>query len=159
VGRLAGGVSTARVPTAWTADEVCRRADRDRQAVVHLTRSSGADLLDVLGLSGPRRIQRRVRMGRRMPDGASYVGYGTRWVSPFRTGDPGVPDAATAVGLYRRWLLADPTLVAAARRELAGRDLVCWCALPVPGEPDLCHAAVLLVQANRELHRAGGGSS
>lgn len=36
------------------------------------------------------------------------------------------------------------------RRELAGRDLACWCALPAPGEPDLCHAAVLLDLANRE---------
>ena len=30
------------------------------------------------------------------------------------------------------------------RRELAGHDLCCWCPLPVPGEPDICHAAVLL---------------
>jgi hypothetical protein len=158
VGRLAGGVATARVPTAWTAGEVDRRAARDLQAVVYLMRACGGDLLDVLGLSGPCRIQRRGSAGWRMPDGAAYVGCGTRWGNPYRPGDPGVPDAGTAVGLYRRWLLGNPVLVSAARRELAGRDLVCWCALPAPGCPDLCHGVVLLVQANRELHRAGDGS-
>lgn len=30
------------------------------------------------------------------------------------------------------------------RRELAGRDLACWCPLPKPGQPDECHARVLL---------------
>ena len=30
------------------------------------------------------------------------------------------------------------------RRELAGKSLACWCPLPAEGQPDLCHAAVLL---------------
>ncbi|WP_418952706.1 DUF4326 domain-containing protein [Streptomyces alboviridis] len=30
------------------------------------------------------------------------------------------------------------------RRELVGKDLACWCAPPEEGEPDWCHAAVLL---------------
>lgn len=33
---------------------------------------------------------------------------------------------------------------------LRGKNLACWCALPKPGEPDLCHAAVLLRLANEE---------
>lgn len=28
--------------------------------------------------------------------------------------------------------------------DLRGKNLACWCPLPKPGEPDLCHAAVLL---------------
>ena len=36
------------------------------------------------------------------------------------------------------------------RRELAGRDLACWCPLPEPGRPDWCHAAVLLDVANNK---------
>lgn len=48
------------------------------------------------------------------------------------------------VELYRRWLDRQPQLADAARRELAGRDLMCWCPRPGPGEPDHCHAAVLL---------------
>ena len=31
---------------------------------------------------------------------------------------------------------------------LRGKNLACWCALPKPGEPDRCHAAVLLRLAN-----------
>lgn len=34
------------------------------------------------------------------------------------------------------------------RRDLAGKDLACWCALPEPGEIDWCHAAVLLRISN-----------
>jgi len=41
-----------------------------------------------------------------------------------------------------------PTLISKAQQNLAGRDLACWCSLPAPGEPDLCHAAVLLAVAN-----------
>ncbi|NJP42302.1 DUF4326 domain-containing protein [Streptomyces sp. PRB2-1] len=50
--------------------------------------------------------------------------------------------------MYRRWLEQHPSLAEAARRELAGRDLMCWCPLPAPGQPDHCHAAVLLELAN-----------
>jgi hypothetical protein len=32
--------------------------------------------------------------------------------------------------------------------ELRGKNLACWCPLPKPGEPDHCHAAVLLRIAN-----------
>ncbi|WP_159728321.1 DUF4326 domain-containing protein [Methylosinus sp. Ce-a6] len=34
--------------------------------------------------------------------------------------------------------------------QLGGKNLACWCALPKPGEPDICHAAVLLEIANRQ---------
>ena len=45
----------------------------------------------------------------------------------------------------------------AARRQqvletlpsLRGRNLACWCAVPKKGEPDNCHAALLLQLANR----------
>lgn len=43
-----------------------------------------------------------------------------------------------------------------ARRELAGFDLACWCPLPAGGEPDICHAAVLLELANAAKENAGG---
>jgi hypothetical protein len=36
----------------------------------------------------------------------------------------------------------------AAMPLLRGKNLACWCALPKPGEPDTCHAAVLLILAN-----------
>lgn len=41
----------------------------------------------------------------------------------------------------------DPEVI---RRDLGGRDLCCWCALPEPGGTDHCHAAVLLAIAGAE---------
>jgi hypothetical protein len=69
---------------------------------------------------------------------------------------------AEVVECYRRLLLGDvppamrmafgdrrlPFTVEDARRELAGRDLACWCPLPATGERDHCHAAVLLAVSN-----------
>ncbi len=52
------------------------------------------------------------------------------------------------IELYRRWLAERPALLEAVREQLAGRDLLCWCPLPAEGEPDYCHAAVLLTLAN-----------
>ncbi|MFF6829604.1 DUF4326 domain-containing protein [Streptomyces longwoodensis] len=48
-----------------------------------------------------------------------------------------------AVAMYRDWLAQRADLAAAARAELAGRDLMCWCP---PDEP--CHADLLLEVAN-----------
>jgi hypothetical protein len=46
--------------------------------------------------------------------------------------------------MYYRWFLEDhPVVLDRVRKELRGRDLVCWCALDMP-----CHADVLLAVAN-----------
>lgn len=71
---------------------------------------------------------------------AVYVGRPTKWGNPFKIGVDG--DREQVVAKYRRWLKQQPELVRAARRELAGKDLVCWCA------PEACHADVLLEIAN-----------
>lgn len=133
----------------------------------------------------PIRIQRRRIKGWRKPEGAVYVGRGSRWGNPFIVGqryvsrtafhDSPYPvggerelgtfehaawspwpawteivgevrDRAHAVELFRDHVaynddVWDPE---ALRRELRDRDLMCWCQLPEPGQPDHCHAAVLL---------------
>ncbi|EIE99795.1 DUF4326 domain-containing protein [Saccharomonospora glauca] len=89
----------------------------------------------------PRRIQRR--RGRALPVGAVYVGRPTRFGNPFRCAATPAARAA-AVARYRAWITGRPDLLAAARTELAGRDLACWC--PLDGHP--CHADVLLTIAN-----------
>ncbi len=76
-----------------------------------------------------------------MPPGTVYVGRPTRWGNPFTSADAGSPDAAVAA--YRTHLTATPGLLDAARRQLAGRDLACWCPT---GRP--CHADVLLDLVN-----------
>lgn len=64
-----------------------------------------------------------------------YVGRPSKWGNPFTIGKDGSREEVIAK--YRRWLLGQPALVAAARTELRGCDLVCWCA------PLRCHAEVL----------------
>jgi uncharacterized protein DUF4326 len=114
------------------------------------------------------RVQRKRTPGWRAPldeHGRKplYVGRGTRWGNPARVihakqGIVVAHDSGSAVGTwpteqearrfaaesYRHHLKANPDLVQAARQELAGRSLMCWCPLPEPNQPDHCHAAVLL---------------
>lgn len=112
----------------------------------------------------PTRIQRRRTTGWRAPDSSTYVGRGSKWGNPYSIERKGqqhtVIDPTThgviyssqdatdarrvAVAWYRAWLDHQPELLAEARQQLARRDLMCWCPLPAPGQPDHCHAAVLL---------------
>lgn len=117
----------------------------------------------------PRRVQRtRVKGQPGIPAGARYVGRPGPYGNPFRVvrcgptlavlnADGGIvhghpADEADARRIatdwYRSWLPSQTELLARARRELIGRDLACWCALPAAGEPDHCHARVLIELAN-----------
>lgn len=97
----------------------------------------------------PRRIQLRRAKGWRMPPNTVKVDRATKWGNPFVIGKAGVADRAEAWELYRSTACDDAELVAAARAELRGRNLACWCPLPSdPREPDVCHAAVLIEIAN-----------
>lgn len=111
----------------------------------------------------PKRIQRRRTKGWRMPDGAVYVGRGSRWGNPYRW-DKYPPlvwwdgeSQRVSIAERRRWAVVDfksslaygiggltnfPNLIE-VRSELVGHDLVCWCPLDQP-----CHADVLLELAN-----------
>lgn len=119
----------------------------------------------------PRRIQRRRTKGWRTPPGAVYVGRPTRFGNPYRLirqdagwivrfGDHGggvgtfhntYEARRYATEAFRVWInlpeQADTRRL--FRQLLQGRDLTCWCPLPEPGQPDHCHAAVLLEIANQ----------
>lgn len=82
----------------------------------------------------------------RVPDGAVYVGRSAPYLkrspfaNPFSVKEFGREEA---VRLYREYLLTSPGLLDAARAQLVGRDLACWC------KPDeLCHADVLIELVN-----------
>ena len=64
----------------------------------------------------------------------------SRWGNPFVVGVDG-PDRASCVARYRSALLGGELRVGVddVRRELAGRDVACWCPLDEP-----CHGDVLL---------------
>ena len=93
--------------------------------------------------TGPLRIQRRRSKGWRMPEGAVYVGRGSRWGNPFVVGLPANPTAADCVRRFRCEQV--PVLQASLPNisALRGHDLACWCPLDQP-----CHADVLLEIAN-----------
>lgn len=99
-----------------------------------------------------------------MPEGAVYVGRGSRWGNPFKVGtiffvEPGnsnrgyryINSNEDAAYLYRYWLKGrykdHPELPQAPEGldPLKGKDLACWCPLDHP-----CHADVLLELANKE---------
>ncbi|GAA2686296.1 DUF4326 domain-containing protein [Streptomyces aculeolatus] len=104
----------------------------------------------------PTRVQRTRRRGQPgMPPGAVYVGRPGKWGNPFPAYGGSPEERAHAARLFTVLLAtrADhphPEHVVAypsdeeIREHLADRDLACWCPLPEPGEPDHCHAAVLL---------------
>ncbi|QKW31466.1 DUF4326 domain-containing protein (plasmid) [Streptomyces seoulensis] len=125
-------------------------------------------------MSSPTRIQRRRTKGWRAPEGAVYVGRGTRWGNPWavvrtNTGTGwavqwaghrdqhkplGINDFipandqrdahALAVELHEMWACAHPQLLERAQRELAGRTVMCWCAETLP-----CHGDTWLLLANK----------
>lgn len=88
----------------------------------------------------------------------------SRWGNPFTH-----RDNALAARTYRAWLTGSfrtsdmfgcncklsKARLDVLRRDtinglhaLRGHNLACWCPLPKPGEPDHCHAAMLLEVAN-----------
>jgi Domain of unknown function (DUF4326) len=105
---------------------------------IQMSRRKGFRLQEVAGNGLP-----TVRVDRATKWGNIFI-FG--WSDP-RTGERG-KTPADVVAKFRVHLLASPDLLAKAKAELQGKNLVCWCPLPEPGEPDLCHAAVLLEIAN-----------
>lgn len=107
----------------------------------------------------PTRLQLRRTKGWRLPLDAKKVDRTTPWGNPFHTHGDGYPmDKALAVQAFARHLAQHGsyvtshgvTTIGMIRAALRGKHLACWCPLPGEGEPDLCHAAVLLRIANEE---------
>lgn len=90
----------------------------------------------------PRRFKLSRQKGARLPKGAVVVARPTKWGNPYKINGL---TRAQSVAKYRRDFLAGKLKVSPedARRELAGRDLACWCPLDGP-----CHANVLIEIAN-----------
>lgn len=108
-------------------------------------------------MTKPVRIQLSRKKGWRMPENTVKVDRSTKWGNPFPIGEAGplgrvAPDREGSVGFFRQ-MMVDPELRAAAGyptdlSQLRGKNLACWCPLPKAGEPDCCHAAVLIEVAN-----------
>jgi len=115
----------------------------------------------------PCRVQLRRTRGWRLPANTVKVDRTTRFGNPFSIEDHG---RERAVALHRIWITGEITAelgntpvpnkllrdlearrteVMSALPSLRGKNLACWCPLPEPGKPDICHAALLLELANR----------
>lgn len=92
-----------------------------------------------IGSRPPRILNRHVI--KTTPEGAVYIGRPSKWGNPFVVDRDGTREEV--ITKYRDWLFTSrPDLRLDSRRELRGRDLVCWCS-PLP-----CHGDVLLEVAN-----------
>ncbi len=93
----------------------------------------------------PVRIQRKRTKGFRLRDACPNdlpvvcVTRGTKWGNPFVK--QAVEGNEVVVSAYENSL--DPATIAAARQELRGKNLACFCRLD-----EVCHADVLLKLAN-----------
>lgn len=103
----------------------------------------------------PERVQLSRKAGWRLPANTVKVDRTTKWGNPFVVGKPGGAFTAKVVDRRHAWQLFEcvatttPALIEAARAELRGKNLACWCPLPTePYAKDECHAAVLLQIAN-----------
>lgn len=74
------------------------------------------------------------------PAGSVYIGRPSKWGNPFVIGKDGTREQV--IDKYVKYILLNPSLYIAAKRELRGKDLVCFCA------PEACHGDVLLEIAN-----------
>lgn len=76
------------------------------------------------------------------PKGAVYIGRGSRYGNPFVIGKDGTRDEVC--DKYEEFLYTNPRLLESFKRELKGKDLVCFCT------PKRCHGDFLLHIANEE---------
>jgi hypothetical protein len=90
-----------------------------------------------------------------MPADTAKVDRTTKWGNPFVPGKPSaytggrpVQDKRHAFSLYRAVAPDNEALVAAARTELKGKNLACWCEEAAYPTDHHCHADVLLAIAN-----------
>jgi hypothetical protein len=94
----------------------------------------------------PVRFQRSRAKGWKKPPGAVYVGRGTVWGNPHVAALGVDGDLRRVVRLYHEDIRRIPLLILRAKKELAGKDLMCWCELYKP-----CHADVLIHIANQPV--------
>jgi hypothetical protein len=113
-----------------------------------------------------KRIQLRRTRGWRIPENTVKVDRSTKWGNPFVPGKPcaysggrPIQDKRHAANIYAAVAPDNEVLVAAARAELEGKNLGCWCGLcdlHAGGKPfgedcptcDRCHGDTLGAIAN-----------
>lgn len=75
-----------------------------------------------------------------IPSGSVYIGRPSAFGNPFSIGRDGTREEV--IEKYRKWIVTKPDLVDKIKKELRGKDLVCFCS------PRACHGDVVLEIAN-----------
>jgi site-specific DNA-methyltransferase (adenine-specific) len=81
-----------------------------------------------------------LKLSAEIPGGAVFVCRPSKWGNPIHLQSE--RGRESVLQRYEEWLMTQPELIAAARTELRGKDLVCHCA------PKPCHADILMRIAN-----------
>lgn len=81
-----------------------------------------------------------VVLNKRISSKGVYIGRPSKWGNPFVIGPDGT--RADVVRKFEEYLQSNPVLMEAVKRELKGKDLVCFCA------PLSCHGDILSRIAN-----------
>jgi len=120
------------------------RTDPEGFAVRARAARPDLDSLSAAADGRPRRVQLSRAAGFKLPPSTVSVAAPTRWANPYRPAARSPEANAAAAEHFRDYLARNPNLVTAARHELAGLNLACWC------KPWLaCHADVWLVLVNQ----------
>ena len=158
---MRAGLGTSGTHAFLRSDKCTARPQRGSKDAAH--NSAMEDLMKGPRTVRPRRVQLRRTRGWRMPANTVKVDRTTRFGNPFSIEGYG---RERAVALHRAWITGEVgnppipnkllrdlearrTEVVSGLPSLRGKNLACWCPLPEPGEPDICHAALLLELANR----------
>jgi hypothetical protein len=95
----------------------------------------------------PKRIQRKRTKGWKKPDGAIYVGRGSKWGNIHPIGCCPICNCnhtrEDSFAEFEKECMDNPLFLATIRAELRGHDLMCWC-----GVSQICHGDILLRIAN-----------
>jgi hypothetical protein len=92
----------------------------------------------------PKVLNRHRLIAGPLPPEAIYIGRGTKWGNPFKIDEDCTREQA--IRYFRHWVgeVTQMQLIADARRELRGFDLVCSC------KPQACHGDMWLKIANSD---------
>lgn len=79
-------------------------------------------------------------LNKRISSKGVYIGRPSKWGNPFVIGPDGSRN--DVVRKFEEYLMSNPKLMEAAKQELKGKDLVCFCS------PLSCHGDILSRIAN-----------
>lgn len=75
-------------------------------------------------------------------DNQAYIGRPSIFGNPFTINVHG--NREEVIEQYKKWIVDQPEIIKAAKEQLRGKDLVCFCA------PKSCHGDVLIKIANED---------